>query len=65
MEGIQFRCLPGRTTLCNVIADETLHLYEALVATCPGLERRGRTMPYTSINGHMFPAWSRESRCGS
>jgi hypothetical protein len=38
----------------DVIADETLRLYEALVATRPGLERRGRTMPYTSINGHMF-----------
>ena len=44
----------GRTTLCTVIADETLHLYEALVATRPGLERKGRSMPYTSINGHMF-----------
>ena len=37
-----------------MIADETLRLYEALVATRPGLERKGRTMPYTSINGHMF-----------
>ncbi len=37
-----------------MIADETLRLYEELVATRPGLERKGKTMPYTSVNGHMF-----------
>ncbi|MEA2652737.1 MAG: hypothetical protein QOI85_2458 [Chloroflexota bacterium] len=39
---------------CRVIAAETLRLYEALVATRPGLERKGKQMPYTSVNGHMF-----------
>ena len=34
-------------------ADETLDRYERLVASRPGLERKGKTMPYTSINGHM------------
>lgn len=29
-------------------------LYEALVATCPGVERKGATTPYTSANGNMF-----------
>ena len=38
----------------RVISDETLRLYEELVATRPGLERKGKTMPYTSVNGHMF-----------
>jgi len=28
--------------------------YEALVATNPAVERKGATMPYTSVNGHMF-----------
>jgi TfoX/Sxy family transcriptional regulator of competence genes len=28
--------------------------YDALIATQPGVERRGATMPYTSVNGHMF-----------
>jgi hypothetical protein len=28
--------------------------YEKLVATVPGIERKGATMPYTSLNGHMF-----------
>ncbi len=31
-----------------------LELYEKLVATNPSVERKGATMPYTSLNGHMF-----------
>src|SRR5690349_2055925 len=33
---------------------ESLRLYDALVAGEPGLERKGDTMPYTSVNGNMF-----------
>jgi hypothetical protein len=33
---------------------EGLALYDKLIATIPGLERKGDTMPYTSLNGHMF-----------
>ena len=33
---------------------ENLRLYEALVATNPAIARKGKTMPYTSLNGHMF-----------
>ena len=33
---------------------ERLELYEKLVATNPRVERKGATMPYTSLNGHMF-----------
>lgn len=29
-------------------------LYDALVATQPGVVRKGATMPYTSANGNMF-----------
>jgi len=29
-------------------------LYDKLVATNPGVERKGATMPYTSLNGNMF-----------
>lgn len=29
-------------------------LYDKLVATLPGVERKGDTVPYTSLNGHMF-----------
>lgn len=33
---------------------DKLALYEQLVAAKPGVERKGDTMPYTSVNGHMF-----------
>jgi|ERR1700733_9027454 hypothetical protein len=33
---------------------DTLALYEKLVATVPGVERKGDAIPYTAINGHMF-----------
>jgi hypothetical protein len=33
---------------------ETLEYYEKLGATIPTLKRKGKTMPYTSFNGHMF-----------
>lgn len=33
---------------------DVLELYERLVATNPRVERKGATMPYTSMNGHMF-----------
>ena len=29
-------------------------LYEKLVATNPAVQRKGATMPYTSVNGNMF-----------
>jgi hypothetical protein len=29
-------------------------LYDRLVLSTPGIERKGATMPYTSRNGHMF-----------
>jgi hypothetical protein len=35
---------------------KALALYEALVATLPDVSRRGDTVPYTSLNGHMFSA---------
>jgi|SRR5215471_3372078 len=33
-----------------------LALYDALIATRPGVDRKGDTVPYTSLNGHMFSA---------
>jgi hypothetical protein len=38
----------------SAIPPETLALYESLVATIPGVEFKGATHPYTSLNGHMF-----------
>jgi hypothetical protein len=39
---------------------EKLLLYEKLVATNPNAERKGATVPYTSLNGHMFSYLSKE-----
>jgi len=36
------------------VPPEKLALYERLVATNPEIERKGATVPYTSINGNMF-----------
>ena len=36
------------------IPDDVLSLYDKLVKTNPRIERKEATMPYTSINGHMF-----------
>lgn len=33
---------------------DKLALYEKLIATQPEIERKGKTVPYTSCNGHMF-----------
>ena len=35
-------------------APPNLERYERLVATIPAVERKGVTLPYTSLNGHMF-----------
>jgi TfoX/Sxy family transcriptional regulator of competence genes len=39
-----------------------LKLYEKLVATNSNVERKGDTVPYTSLNGHMFSYLSKEGK---
>lgn len=39
---------------------ENLELYEKLVAAFPDVQRKGKTMPYTSANGHMFSFMTKE-----
>ena len=41
---------------------KAIELYEKLVATQPGVERKGDAMPYTSVNGHMFSIVTKDSR---
>ena len=36
------------------IPPEKLALYDALIDAHPDIERKGKTTPYTSVNGHMF-----------
>ena len=39
---------------------ETVALFEKVVATLSGIERKGDTIPYTSLNGHMFAYVSKD-----
>lgn len=39
-----------------------VELYEKLVATNPSVERKGASVPYTSLNGHMFSYLSKEGK---
>jgi TfoX/Sxy family transcriptional regulator of competence genes len=34
--------------------EHAVALYEALIATQPDIERKGKSSPYTSVNGNMF-----------
>jgi TfoX/Sxy family transcriptional regulator of competence genes len=43
---------------------ETVRLYEALIATLPGVERKGAKLPYTSLNGNMFSILSAKGVMG-
>lgn len=36
------------------IPADRVEAYDRLIAAHPEIERKGKTMPYTSVNGHMF-----------
>ncbi|MBO6518040.1 MAG: hypothetical protein JJ975_15985 [Bacteroidia bacterium] len=44
--------------------DEKLKIYDALVGKCPNIERKGKTMPYTSANGYMFSLLNKAGEIG-
>ncbi len=46
------------------IPSERLSLYDNLIGDNPQIERKGKTTPYTSINGHMFSFLSKEGTMG-
>jgi len=43
---------------------EKLEYYDRLLDTYPEIERKGATMPYTSLNGHMFSYLSKSGSLG-
>lgn len=43
---------------------EKLAVYDKLVGKCPRFERKGKTMPYTSANGHMFSLLNKDGELG-
>jgi hypothetical protein len=46
----------------GAVAQERLALYEKLVATNTKVELKGDSVPYTSLNGHMFSYLSKEGK---
>lgn len=44
--------------------EEKQKIYDELVARCPRFERKGKTMPYTSANGHMFSLLNKAGEIG-
>ena len=44
--------------------EERLALFDKLVAANPEFERKGKTMPYCSANGHMFALLNKDGELG-
>ena len=44
--------------------EDKLALYDQLVAKCARFDRKGKTMPYTSANGHMFSLLNKDGQLG-
>lgn len=44
--------------------EERREIYDRLVALCPAIERKGKTVPYTSANGHMFSQLNKDGEIG-
>ena len=43
---------------------QKLEIYDKLVAKCSRFDRKGKTMPYTSANGHMFSLLNKDGQLG-
>ena len=44
--------------------EKKLELYDEAVGKCPRFDRKGKTMPYTSANGHMFSLLNKAGELG-
>ena len=44
----------------NLSREQKIQLYDKLVALHPDAERKGDTMPYTSLNGHMYSYFTKD-----
>ena len=44
--------------------DDRLAIYDELVEKCPRFDRKGKTVPYTSANGHMFSILNKAGELG-
>ena len=50
--------------ISNLPPQDKIDLYDQLIATNPEIERKGKTNPYTSVNGHMFTHLSKIGSLG-
>jgi hypothetical protein len=48
--------------MTEVAAQDRLEQYERIVATIPEVERKGKTVPYTSVHGNMFSYLAKSGR---
>ena len=46
------------------IREERLEIFEKVIEMNPHIERKGKTMPYTSANGHMFSQLNKDGEIG-
>src|SRR5215469_8984733 len=44
--------------------EREVQLYDALIATHPAIERKGKSSPYTAVNGNMFTILSADGTLG-
>lgn len=44
--------------------EKKLEIYDQLVDKCPRFDRKGKTVPYTSANGHMFSILNKDGELG-
>ena len=44
--------------------NKRVELYDLLVEKHPDVDRKGKTMPYTSLNGHMFSFLNKDGMMG-
>jgi hypothetical protein len=44
--------------------EKRLEIFDAIVAKCPRFERKGKSMIYTSANGHMFGLLNKAGEIG-
>ena len=44
--------------------EEKLKVYDAIIEKCHGIDRKGKTMPYTSANGYMFSQVNKRGELG-
>lgn len=46
------------------VSQKQVEAYDRLLATHPEVERKGKNLLYTSVNGHMFTVFSTDAKLG-